>query len=334
LGGGPVEIWRSDVFGGYQALIDLSIVIVSWNTKEYLLPCLTSIFEKGQRMASEVILVDNGSYDESGSEVKKVFPSVHVIQNQENLGFAKAVNQGLQKASGRYVLLLNPDTQMKEEAIERLVSFMDAHSDVGVAGAQLLNADGSKQNSIANFPSLGTELLNKSLLRWLFPKKFPGKERDYPEPVEVDSVIGACMVVRREAMEQVGLLDEDYFLFLEETDWCYRMKKAGWKIFHAPQAEVYHFQGKSAETEKKKAKVEYYRSRYHFFKKNRGNFQWFILLSGLMVRLLFELLATLMASLVTFFTIKDWRKRFSIYAYLFWWHLRFCPEEMGLKLAE
>lgn len=334
MGGGPVEIWRSDVFGGYQALTDLSIVIVSWNTKEYLLPCLTSIFEKGQGLGSEVILVDNGSYDESGSEVKRVFPSVHVIQNQENLGFSKAVNQGLQKACGKYVLLLNPDTHVKDGAIERLVSFMDAHSDVGVAGAQLLNSDGSKQNSIANFPSLGTELLNKSLLRWLFPKKFPGKEKDYSEPVEVDSVVGACMVVRREAMEQVGVLDEDYFLFLEETDWCYRMKRAGWKIYHVPQAEVYHFQGKSAETEKKKAKVEYYRSRYHFFKKNRGNLQWFILLSGLMVRLLFELLATLMASLVTFFTINDWRKRFSIYAYLFWWHLRLCPEEMGLKLAE
>ena len=217
-------------------------------------------------MASEVILVDNGSQDGGRIEVKRAFPSVHIIENEKNLGFAKAVNQGLQKASGRYVLLLNPDTQMKDGAIERLVSFMDAHSDVGVAGAQLLNADGSKQNSIANFPSLATELFNKSLLRWLFPKKFPGKERDYPEPVEVDSVIGACMVVRRKAMEQVGLLDEDYFLFLEETDWCYRMKRAGWKIYHVPQAEVYHFQGKSAETAKKRAKVEFYRSRYHFFK--------------------------------------------------------------------
>jgi len=315
-------------------LIDLSIVIVSWNTKEYLLPCLTSIFEKGQRMASEVILVDNGSQDGGRIEVKRAFPSVHIIENEKNLGFAKAVNQGLQKASGRYVLLLNPDTQMKEGAIERLVSFMDAHSDVGVAGAQLLNADGSKQNSIANFPSLATELFNKSLLRWLFPKKFPGKERDYPEPVEVDSVIGACMVVRRKAMEQVGLLDEDYFLFLEETDWCYRMKRAGWKIYHVPQAEVYHFQGKSAETAKKRAKVEFYRSRYHFFRKNRGSLQWCVLLSGLMIRLIFELLMMTVASLVTFFAVKGWLRKLSTYAYLFGWHLRFCPEGMGLRLTK
>ena len=312
-------------------MVDLYIIIVNWNTKEYLLPCLRSIIEEGQRMGWEVIVVDNGSRDGSREEVKRVFPSAHLIGNEKNFGFAKAANQGLQKASGRYALLLNPDTQVRNGAIERLVSFMDAHSDVGVAGAQLLNADGSKQNSIANFPSLGTELLNKSLLRWLFPKKFPGKERNYSEPIEVDSVIGACMMVRRDTLDQVGLLDEDYFLFLEETDWCYRMKKEGWKNYHVPQAEIYHFQGKSAETVKKRARVEFYRSRYHFFKKNRGNLQWFFLLIGLIIRLGFQLLAIGVVSLMTLFTIKSWRKKLSIYAYLFGWHLKFCPEGMGLK---
>ena len=312
-------------------MADLSIIIVNWNTKEFLLSCVRSVFENEQRINWEVIIVDNGSQDGSECEVKKAFPLVHLIQNEKNMGFAKAVNQGLQRASGRYILLLNPDTQMKGGAIGRLVSFMNSHLDTGVAGAQLLSSNGSKQNSIANFPSLATELLNKSLLRWLSPKKFPGKERIYSEPINVDSVIGACMMVRREAMEQVGLLDEDYFLFLEETDWCYRMKRAGWKIYHVPDAEVYHFQGKSAEKEKKRARVEYFRSRYHFFKKNRGNFQWFILLVGLLIRLGFELLSMTAASLVTFFAIKGWRKKLAIYTYLFWWHLRFCPEGMGLR---
>ncbi len=313
--------------------MDLSIIIVNWNTREFLLACVRSIFENEQRKRWEIIVVDNGSQDGSADEIRKTYPFAHVIQNGRNLGFSKAVNQGLQKASGRYVLLLNPDTQTKDGAIERLVSVMDAHSDVGAAGAQLLNSDGSRQNSIANFPSLATELLNKSLLRWLFPKKFPGKERRYSEPVEVDSVIGACMMVKRDVLDRVGLLDEDYFLFLEETDWCYRMKRAGWKIYHVPQAEVYHLQGKSAEAEKKKARVEYYRSRYHFFKKNRGGLQWAILLSGLMIRLVFELLLMTVASLITFFAIKAWRRKLSIYAYLFWWHLRFFPEEMGLREA-
>ncbi len=316
---------------GYQKRVDLSIIIVNWNTKEFLLPCVKSVLEIGQGISSELIIVDNGSWDGSGDEVKKTFPFIHLVENEKNLGFAKAVDQGLQKASGKYVLLLNPDTRVKHGAIVRLLSFMDSHLETGVAGAQLLNSDGTKQNSIANFPSLATELLNKRVLRWLFPKRFPGKENYYSEPIEVDSVIGACMMVRREALDQVGFLDEDYFLFLEETDWCYRMKKAEWKIYHIPQVEVYHFQGKSAEAERKRAKVEYYRSRYHFFKKNKGNLQWVILLIGLLIRLGFELLSMAVASVVTLFAIESWRKKLAIYTYLFWWHLKLCPEDMGLR---
>jgi GT2 family glycosyltransferase len=312
-------------------MVDASIIIVNWNTKEFLLPCVRSVLESEQGISSELIVVDNGSRDASANEVKMTFPSIRLVENHKNIGFAKAVNQGLQKASGGYILLLNPDTQIKSGTIGRLVSFMDSHPDTGVAGAQLLNSDGSKQNSIANFPSLATELVNKRLLRWLFPKRYPGKERHHPEPVEVDSVIGACMIVRREALDQVGFLDEDYFLFLEETDWCYRMKKAGWKIYHIPQVEVYHFQGKSAEKEKERARVEYFRSRYHFFKKNKGNLQWVILLIGLLIRLGFELLSMAVASVVTLFRVKNWRKKLSIYAYLFWWHLKLCPEDMGLR---
>ncbi len=312
-------------------MTELSIIIVNWNTKDLLIQCLRFLSQTTQRFITEVFVVDNGSMQGRVAVVRERFPIVCLIENEKNLGFAKAVNQGLQKASGRYALLLNPDTQVKHGAIERLVSFMDTHLDVGVAGAQLLNSDGSKQNSIANFPSLTTELLNKSFLRWLFPRKFPGKEKNYSEPVEVDSVIGACLMVRRDALDQVGLLDEDYFLFLEETDWCYRMKRAGWKIYHVPHAQVYHFQGKSSEKEKERARVEYFRSRYYFFKKNRGNVQWFILLIGLMMRLGVEFGAMIVASMITLFMIKGWRKKLSIYAYLFGWHLRFCPEGMGLK---
>jgi GT2 family glycosyltransferase len=208
---------------------------------------------------------------------------------------------------------------------------MEDHPNVGVVGAQLLNSDGTKQNSIANFPSLATELLNKNLLRWLLPDRFPGKEKDYLAPIEVDSVIGACMMVRRNAIDQVGLLDEDYFLFLEETDWCYRVKKSGWKIYHLPQAEVFHFQGKSADTHKERARVEYYRSRYHFFKKNRGGLQWLILLIGLMTRLGVELIFTFIVCVFTLFGIKKWRRKLSTYIYLVRWHLGLCPEGMGLK---
>jgi len=312
-------------------MIDLSIVIVNWNTKDFLLQCLESIYQTVRRGSWEILMIDNGSSDGSGEAAKKSFPSIQLIENERNLGFAKAVNQGLQQSSGSNILLLNPDTRLKEGAIERMLSFMGTHSQVGVSGGQLLNEDGSKQNSIANIPSLATELFNKSLLRRMFPKKYPGKERNYFEPIEVDSVIGACMMVRREAMEQVGLLDEDYFLFLEETDWCYRMKRAGWKVYHLPEVEIYHFQGKSAEAKKKRAKVEYYRSRYHFFRKNRGNLKWFFLHIGLVIRLAIELIFTTLLCLLTFFTVKKWRGKLSISAYLFWWHMRLCPEGMGLR---
>ncbi len=313
-------------------MIDLSFVIVNFNSKEYLIPCLASIFETGNAEKWEVILIDNGSQDGSGVEVRRCFPKVRIIENHSNSGFAKAVNQGLRISSGRYVVLLNPDTRVREEALDGLLSFMDSHPDAGIAGVQLLNADGSRQNSIANFPSLATELLNKSLLRLFFPKKFPGKEKYYSQPLEVDSVIGACMMVRRDAMERVGVLDEDYFLFLEETDWCYRMKRAGWKIFHVPQAQIVHFQGKSAEKHRNKAKLEYYRSRYHFFKKHRGSTEFYLLLTGLVIKLVAVFLVEGVMSLLTFFRINKLRKNLSKSIYLLWWHLRFCPEGMGLKL--
>ena len=311
--------------------MDLSVIIVNWNTKDLLCQCLDSLNQVAKKVEMEIFVVDNGSMDGSGEAIRERFPGVKLVENQINLGFAKANNQALRLAKGKYVLLLNPDTQIKGMAIEEMISLMSAHPEVGVVGGQLLNSDGSKQNSIANFPSLATELLNKSILRRLFPEKFPGKEKSYLGPIEVDSVIGACMMVRLEAIEQVGLLDEDYFLFLEETDWCYRMKKGSLKIYHIPQAEIFHSQGRSAEKNKEKAKIEYYRSRYHFFRKNRGRFQWTILHIGLLIRLGIELIFASVAGIFTFFTLKKWRRKFSTYAYLVWWHLRFCPKGMGLK---
>jgi GT2 family glycosyltransferase len=311
--------------------MDLSVIIVNWNTKDLLCQCIDSLTQTLKKMDTEIFVVDNGSTDGSVAAIREKFPRVRLVENQVNLGFARANNQAIYQSSGEYLLFLNPDTRVKDEAIPTILSFMSSHAKAGLVGAQLLNADESKQNSIANFPSLATELFNKSLLRWLFPEKFPGKERDYPGPVEVESVIGACMLVRRKAVEQVGLLDEEFFLFLEETDWCYRIKKAGWEIYHIPQAEVLHFQGKSAEVEKGKARIEYYRSRYHYFRKNRGSFQSSVLSIGLIIKLLVELVFATIACMITFFRIKKWRTKFSTYLYLMWWHLRFCPETMGLR---
>ncbi len=311
--------------------MELSVIIVNWNTRDLMLRCIQSVHKGLENINVEIIVVDNGSTDGSAEAIRERYPAIELIENRDNLGFAKANNQAILLSKGRYLLLLNPDTHVLNGAIFKMVSFMEATPKAGIVGPQLLNADGSRQNSIANFPTLATELLNKSLLRWLFPDKYPGKERDYLEPVEVESVIGACMMVRRKALEEVGLLDENYFLFMEETDWCYRMKRAGWGVYHLPCAEVIHFQGKSAERERWKAKIEYYRSRYHYFKKNKGRFQHFLLMIGLVAKLLIELIFMSIACALTIFKIKKWRKRLSTYARLAWWHLRLCPQGMGLR---
>lgn len=309
----------------------ISIIIVNWNSEDYIINCIYTLFQKKKPISQEVIIIDNASQKGSFEELRRKYPFINLIENEKNIGFSKAVNQGIKKANGKYLLLINPDTEIKNNIIKELINFMETNPQAGIIGVQLLNENGSRQNSIANFPSLATELLNKRLLRFLFPKKYPGKERRYSEPIEVDSVIGACMMVRREAVEQVGLLDEDYFLFFEETDWCYRMKKAGWKVYHVPQAEVIHFQGKSVEKEKERAKVEYYRSRYIFFKKNRGIFQWLILLIGLIIKLIFSFIIWGILNVATFFRLQKIKRKFKIYSYLLLWHLKGCPEGMGLK---
>ena len=225
--------------------MDISFVIVNWNTRDLLLQCLKSIYETASEMTFEVWLVDNASADGSVSAVRKTYPKTHIIENKENLGFAAANNRALGKMRGRYAVLINTDARLKPDAVKRLFVFMEKTPDASMACGQLLNEDGSKQNSIAPFPTLLSLISNETLLRLLFPQKFPSKRKHYASPIEVDSCIGACIMVRKSAMDRVGLLDERYFFFLEETDWAYRMKRAGWRIYFVPGAEIFHAQGKT-----------------------------------------------------------------------------------------
>jgi GT2 family glycosyltransferase len=226
--------------------------------------------------------------------------------------------------------LSNTDVILKDGAIEALAEFMDRNPDVGIAGGQLLNGDGSKQNSFDNFPSLATEVINKSLLRIFFPTRYPSKRVNYSSPIDVHSVIGACMIVRSQAIREVGLLDEDYFFFMEETDWCYRMKRRGWRVCHVPRAEIIHLQGKTAHVVRDKAKIEYYRSLYLFFKKHRGIAESVLLKSCLFSRFCVDFLLTLFSCLLTAFRRERFKRRLGIYARLIYWHLRLCPKGMGL----
>jgi GT2 family glycosyltransferase len=207
---------------------------------------------------------------------------------------------------------------------------MRAHPDCGACGAQLLNPDGSRQNSIANFPTLATEMINKSLLRRLWPSRFPGKEQTFATPVEVESVVGAFFLTRKDLWDKLGGLDEDYFFFLEETDFCFRVRKAGLRIMHLPQVQVRHEQGGSAGGMRAAARIEYWRSRYLFFSKHRRPGVRLALQIGLAGRLLIDTLASGLMTLLSFGRSERWRQKFASYRALMAWHWLGRPENRGL----
>jgi len=303
--------------------MDISIIIVNWNTKDLLLDCLSSVFKTVNGLSSEVWLVDNASVDGSVEAVRSGYPGVKIIQNNENLGFAAANNLAFARMKGRYALLLNTDTLLTNGAVKEIYDFMESNPKVGIACGQLLNLDGSKQNSIANFPSLLSLLCNETLLRILLPKKFPSKRKEYPSPIAIDSGIGACLMARKKAMDKVGFFDEQYFFFFEETDWAYRMKRAGWKVYFVPTAEIYHAQGKSVGSSAE-ARITFYRSRYIFFKKWRPR-SYGLIRSVIFVRLLINTLLSFFGVLFTLGLNGQIRKKLNIYLQLIMWHLHGCP---------
>ena len=214
--------------------IDVSTIIVNWNTCNITCDCLKSVFEQTKELSFEVIVVDNASSDGSVEMIRHDFPQVNLIENSENKGFAAANNQGMAIANGCYVLLLNSDTIILDNAISKTISFADAHPEAAVTGCRVLNPDRSLQPTCFMFPSILNMLFESSYLYKLFPRsKFFGRERmtwwDRSDVREVDVVTGCFMLVRREAIEQVGIMDERFFVYGEETDWCYRFKRASWK---------------------------------------------------------------------------------------------------------
>ena len=304
--------------------MDLSVVIVNWNTRDLLLQCLASLYETIHNLCFEVWLVDNASTDGSVAAAQEQFPKVRVIQNSRNLGFAAANNLALRQIQGRYALLLNTDAMLSEGAVQELFHFMENNPDVAMVCGQLLNPDGSKQNSIANFPSLALLLTNETLLRIVFPDTYPSKLRHYEAPIEIESCIGACMMVRKTAMDSVGLLDERFFFFFEETDWAYRMRRAGWKIFFVPSARIFHIQGQSVGREAR-GRLLFYRSRYLYLRK------WFpksypLMVAAVIFRLLLNTLLTGIAVLFTACCNSKLRHRLSVYLKILLWHLRGCAE--------
>jgi GT2 family glycosyltransferase len=310
--------------------MDVSVVIVTRDTCSFTCAAIRSVLESEDDLRKEVIVVDNGSADATQLTIAKEFPSVQYVRSETNLGFGRANNLGAKQARGELILLLNSDARLKRDSLAQAVPWMRAHPECGICGVQLLNPDGSKQNSIANFPSLATELLNKSLLRRLFPKRFPGKERQLSEPTEVNSIVGAFFLMPRNLWQTLGGFDERYFFFFEETDLCLQVRRKGLKIFHLPQVEVWHEQGKSARQWSAAARIEYWRSRYGYFRKNHSSFTTAFLRIGLQLRLLVELLASCVVNALTLGRSARWKQKLSTYWKLSHWHWRGCPAEWGL----
>lgn len=246
---------------------DMSIVLVCWNNREYLDPCLKSLYECGLNSSFDVIVVDNGSADGSQQMLEEKYPDVKLIQNEGNVGLAKASNQGINATNGRYVLLLNNDTIVNRRALDMLVEFLDAHPEAGAAGGKLLNADGSFQSGYAPFPNLLQEFL---VITRIGTSLWPGYPRhgDSKEIKATGWLSSACLLVRRSALDQVGLLDESYFIYGDEADLQYRLNKAGWKVYYLPSSTIIHYGGRSLNRWGRRPRV--YRGRLLFYQKNYG----------------------------------------------------------------
>jgi N-acetylglucosaminyl-diphospho-decaprenol L-rhamnosyltransferase len=279
-------------------MVDLSIVIVSWNVRDLLRQCLRSVglgqsagLEQSAILPAcrlEVIVVDNASTDGSLEMVRTEFPGVQVIVNSDNQGFPAANNQGIAVAQGRYVFLLNPDTEVVGDALATMVAFADAHPDVGVVGPQLLNPDGSVQPSRRRLPTLTTAFFESTWLQPCAPRRllehYYAHDRPDDAIQDVDWVDGASLMARGDAIKQVGLMDEGFFMYSEELDWCRRFREAGWRVVYLPTARIVHHRGKSSEQALPARHINFQTSKVRYFRKYHGRvvaetLRWFLLCS-------------------------------------------------------
>ncbi|MCC7369116.1 MAG: glycosyltransferase family 2 protein [Chloroflexi bacterium] len=280
--------------------MELSVIVVSFNTRELLASCIETVGERIGARSHQIVVVDNASSDGSAEHVAARFPNVVLVRNAENRGFAAAVNQGIEASTGRYLLLLNSDATLEPDAVERMCQHLDEHSNVAAVGGTLLNPDGSFQGSYADFPTLYSEvLLLSGLSRWLLPPTFPSHtEAESQQARPVDWVCGAFVLLRRAAVEQIGGLDEAYFMYAEEVDWFFRARQAGWTTSYLPEARAVHLVAGSYRRDATRRREQIYRSKWLYFRKNHGTLQSAVFLGLVRSLSLLKLLAWAGASAV------------------------------------
>lgn len=252
----------------------VSIIIVNWKTPRLLAACLDSLACDPRRQEFEIVVVDNASADGSVEMLAERYGQVKVIANCQNVGFSKACNQAIAIVSGRYVLLLNPDTVVAADAVSTLADFMEANPGCGAVGPKVLNPDGTLQLACRrSFPDPMAAFCRLTYLSRLFPgnRALARYNLTYADPdavLEVDALSGACMMVRQEALARVGLLDEDIFMFGEDIDWCWRIKQAGWRVYYVPQAVVYHYHGAASRLRPVGATINLHKGMEVFYRKH------------------------------------------------------------------
>jgi GT2 family glycosyltransferase len=315
-------------------VIELSVIVVSWNTRELTCSCLEELdlALRGRGAPScEVFVVDNGSSDGSADAIRASFPQVRLIELPCNRGFAAGNNAALVHASGRVVLLLNSDARMTAAALKSCLAAFTEATDVAMVGPQLVHEDGRLQNSVHAFPSALTELVHTALLEWLLPGRFPSKRFPHRTALEVEALLGAALFVRRAAIEAVGPLCEGYFFFLEETDWCWRMRAAGWRVLFVPGARVVHISGASSKRRHGGlARIEFHRSLYRFLRVHRGPATLWLSVS---LRVARGILAVAVLGPLGIASERQ-RRRSRERWQLLVWHLRGCPAHVGLAQVE
>lgn len=254
--------------------MDLSVIIVSYNVRNFLEKCLISVRKASENLDCEIFVVDNKSTDGSCSMVEAEFPEVKLIKNRVNRGYSSANNQALKTASGRYVLLLNPDTIVKENTFRSCISFMDSHPDAGATGVRMINGKGKfLPESKRALPTPGTAFFKMSGLSYLFPKsrlfnRYNLGHLDSMQISKADVISGAFMFLRAEAVAKTGLLDEEFFMYGEDIDYSYRLLKAGYNNYYFPDAEIIHFKGESTKKENIKAVVNFYKAMAIYVRKH------------------------------------------------------------------
>lgn len=256
-------------------MLDVSIIIVAWNVRQLLHDCLKSVYDQTEGIDFEVIYVDNASEDGSVEMVAEQFPQVKIIKNRENKGFIKANNQGIEISEGRYVLLLNSDTIVLDNAITKTIKFADLHPEAAVVGCKVLSSDRTLQRTCFMYPSVLNMFLSATYLYKIFPKsKFFGREGmtwwDYNDIREVETICGCFSLVRKEAIDQVGLMDETYYVYGDDPDWCYRFSKAGWEILFTPDPVIIHYGGQTTKKNADRFLLQLYGSKLIFMKLHRS----------------------------------------------------------------